>query len=215
MSGRHITRTKVSIVESNPKELDLLCRNLHGLPGMDVVGTHSHAEEALQAMPQTKPQLVMTSVVLNGMDGLELTRRLKQQATRLKVLVVTRSHDRDTLGKALRSGADGYLTKPINREEMVQAVLRVLRGETHIGAPMMRGLVELARGDNGHHTPDSRLTERENELMELLQRGSTDREIGGVLGICETTVKKHLHNVYTKLGVRNRVEALNTLHHPV
>jgi DNA-binding NarL/FixJ family response regulator len=143
-------------------------------------------------------------------DGFEATRRIKSQMSGVKVVMLTVSDDEQDLVTAVKYGADGYLLKDVQPEELFEQLRRIGEGE----APLSRGMTgkllnQLAR--RTRPAPESKaaavLSERECEVLALIVEGSTNQEIGEELGIARNTVKNHLRSIYAKLDVKNRTEA--------
>ena len=188
----------------------------------EVVGQAADGEAALAAARELMPDLVLMDVDMPGCDGLEATRRLTQEMPYVKVIMLTVHEDDDTLFEAIKSGAQGYLVKSIQSREMLELLRGMSRGEAPISRAMAtRILAEFARtggapraegtAGNGSEPeesgPESALTLREQEVLELVSQRYTNKEIAARLIISEYTVKNHLRNILSKLHLRSRVEA--------
>jgi len=200
--------TRVAIVEDNQVIRESLEEYVHGDPEMDCVGCFSTAEEALQGLPALKPDIVLMDIQLPNRSGIECTSRLKQSMPEVKILMVTVYGDPERIFKALRAGACGYLLKRCKPEELIAAIREVRDG----GAPMSREIackvIASFQQPVKVAAEVEELSAREREILDLLAGGHTNKEISNRLGLSEGTVRWHLCNVYTKLHVRTRTEAV-------
>ena len=202
--------TRIAIVEDNKVIRESLAAYVHMAPDLQCVCSCGTAEEALEQLPQHRPDVVLMDIQLPNLSGIECSARLKQLLPEVRIIMVTVYGDPDLIFKALRAGACGYLLKRCTPEELVTAVREVQQG----GAPMSR---EIARKVISHfqsfpEPPDTsseveNLSPREREILELLTQGFSDKEIADRLGVKHGTVRWHLQHVYEKLHVRSRTEA--------
>jgi DNA-binding NarL/FixJ family response regulator len=187
-----------------------LIRLLDAQPDFRVVGEARDGLEAIDKTRQLRPDVVLMDIRMPNCDGLEATRRIKAQLPDVRVVMLTVSDDEQDLVSAVKSGADGYLLKDLQPEELFEQLRRVGRGEI----PLSRGMTgklfsQLSR--RSRPVADAKasavLSERESEVLALVVEGYTNREIGDELGIARNTVKNHLRSVYAKLNVSNRTQA--------
>lgn len=173
---------------------------------LEVVGEGGSAEEALAVIQETAPDLVLLDVNMPGGSGLDILPRLQQELPATKVIVLTVSEDEETLFAAFKLGASGYVVKGVGSEELVSVVKTVHAGETYV-SPGVAGriLADMAKVRQVAGLPD--LSDREQEILERIADGRTNKEIAGELFLSEKTVKHYVTNILTKLHVRNRVEA--------
>lgn len=179
-------------------------------PGLEVVGEASNGEEALQKGKELMPDLILMDVYMPGMGGLEATRRLKEALPYVTIIMLTVSEDDKDLFEAIKAGAQGYLLKNLDPDEFFRTLRGAHRGEAPISKMMANKiLAEFTRLSKGaRETPShERLSPREREVLELLTKGETNKEIAVSLGISENTVKNHLKNILEKLHLENRVQA--------
>lgn len=180
-------------------------------PDIEVVGEASHGVEAVERAADLQPHVVVMDVRMPGMGGIEATRRIRQAQPTTRVVMLTGStEDADLLG-ALRAGATGYLLKETAIEELAPAVRAIARGQALISPSMAAGLVAefnaLSRRVDEQHDHAPRLTDREVEVLRLVARGCSNKEIAAELVIAENTVKNHVRNILEKLQLRTRMEA--------
>ncbi|GLX00419.1 response regulator transcription factor [Microtetraspora sp. NBRC 16547] len=184
---------------------------LDAQPDITVVGEASDGVEAVRAAAELQPDVVLMDIRMPTMDGVEATRRIRA-ATSARVLVLTMFDLDEYVYAALGAGASGFLLKDAHRDELVRAVRVVAAGEGLLAPTVTRRLIEtLARG--GHAVPRLKarldeLTVRERETLAQVARGLSNAEIAAELVVSEHTVKTHVSNLLTKLGLRDRAQAV-------
>ncbi len=145
-------------------------------------------------------------------NGLEATRRIKESLPYVKIVILTVSEEDQNLFEAVKSGAQGYLLKKIEPEDLFEMLRGVSRGEAPMSgttaAKVLGEFTRLARSGPGEGPAHERLSPREREVLELLTKGATNKEIANGLSISENTVKNHLKNILEKLHLENRVQAV-------
>jgi DNA-binding NarL/FixJ family response regulator len=199
---------KVAVVEDSAgvrRSLELL---LNESPGFTCVCTCPTAEDALKNLPVHRPDVVLMDIHLPGLSGIECTARLKQLLPQTQVVMITVYTNTENVFKALRAGASGYLLKRSPPELILEAISEVRQG----GAPMTREIarmvVEAFKQPAPSPQPDAELTPREGEVLEQLAHGSANKEIAATLQVSPETVRYHLKQIYEKLHVRSRTEAV-------
>ena len=178
--------------------------------GFKVVGEAQDGTEALNKAKDLKPDLILMDVYMPGGNGLEATRQIKEALPSVKVVILTVSEEDKNLFEAIKCGAHGYLLKKIEPRDLFEMLRGVFRGEAPISrATAAKILNEFAAQAHRatEEMPEERLSPKEREVIELLTKGSTNKEIGNKLGITENTVKNHLKNILDKLHLENRVQA--------
>ena len=192
---------RIFLVEDHQIVRAGLRRMLELEPDLQVVGEASNGEEALEQLEQLTPDIVITDIQMPRMDGIEFTRRVKQEQPECQVLVLTMYEE--YFEPALQAGAVGYLLKDIHREDLVSAIRSIREGRSPLHLSMQRDrLKSLASGGA------STLSEREQDTLRLVAKGVTTDEIARQLSFSETTVKRTIRNVLDKMGVHNRSEAV-------
>lgn len=178
-------------------------------PGFTVIGEADDGEQALVLSEEFQPDLVLMDIRMEGMDGVEATRRLRKEHPEISVLILTGYGENEVLLQAVEAGAQGFLLKDASAEEVKKAILRVVSGESHMTPSLLRKLMdELAQRERQPEPAHSELTPRELEVLESLARGLSNDEIAQELVISEKTVKTHLGNIFSKLHVDGRAQAM-------
>jgi DNA-binding NarL/FixJ family response regulator len=178
-------------------------------PEFDVLDTFSTAEEALYELPNLKPDIVIMDISLPGMNGIECIRLVKDKSPGTQFMMFTVYENDEKVFEALKAGASGYLLKNTGLVQMIEALKELQNGGSPMSANIARKLVTLFREKEKDAPQLEVLTKREYELLQLLSKGLLYKEISALLNITMNTVKQHIHNVYEKLHVQNRTEALN------
>ena len=189
------------LVEDHQIVREGLRRMLELSPDMLVVAEASSGEEALGKLEQASPDIVITDIKMPGMDGIELTRRVKNTYPLCKVLVLTLYEE--YLTPAVEAGAAGYLQKDLRRDDLIGAIRSVRDGRSPIHMSMDRGHLARLVSDS-----QDGLSGRERTVLSLVARGLTNKDIAEQLSFSETTVKRVIRNVLDKMGVSNRSEAV-------
>lgn len=200
--------TKIAIIEDSQVIRQSLETIVNQAPGFGCVCACATGEEALELVPRHAPDVVLMDIQLPGMSGIECTARLKQVLPSLQIVMVTVYEDTDRILKALRAGACGYLLKRSTPEQIVAAIREVQQG----GAPMTGGVARRVVASLQEPAPGEanlpNLSAREREILALVADGRADKEIAQHLGVSNWTVYWHLKNIYAKLHVRSRTQAV-------
>jgi DNA-binding NarL/FixJ family response regulator len=199
------------VVDDHPMWREAVARDLDE-QGLNVVATAGDGAEAMRRLPAVRPDVVVLDLQMPNLDGVETTRRIVAEHPGVRVLVLTASGEHDDVLEAVKAGATGYLVKSASSAELLDAVRRTGLGEA-VFTPGLAGLVlgEFRRMASSA-PPDEpagttpRLTERETEILRLVAKGLSSRQIADRLVISHRTVQNHTQNVLTKLQLHNRVE---------
>lgn len=200
--------TRVAIVEDNSGLRHSLQRVLNHAPGMKCVGAWADGHLALKQLPALNPDVVLMDINLPGMSGTECTGQLKLLLPDTLVLMVTSYEDTDNIFKALKAGASGYLLKRALLDEILEAINDVRTGGAPMTSEIARKVVHAFREPPPAQASATVLTAREREMLDLLCQGFVNKEVADKLQISYNTVKVHFNNIYKKLHVRSRTEAV-------
>ena len=173
----------------------------------DVVGTVSNGRDLVRKAFQLKPDVIVVDIAMPLLNGLDAGEQVKGVLPAVKLIFLTMNSDTDLAAEAFRRGASGYLLKTCAASEMVIAVRDVLRGKTYISQALCKDEVNyLRRQEKKLVDEDSRLTERQREVLQLLAEGKVMKEIGGVLNMSTRTVAFHKYRIMEALGARSSAE---------
>lgn len=180
----------------------------------------SSGEEVLMTRLSPKPDVILMDFYMKGLNGIETTRSLLEMYPALKIVILTVSDDDEIIAEALLAGAQGFLNKSMHSKEIIQALVQLLAGKIPLSKPISRALLSnlTASGqisERYNQTNPSRnklvkLSSREKEILYNLCLGKSNKEIGQHLFISESTVKNHVRNIFKKLNVNNRTQAITT-----
>jgi len=174
---------------------------------IEVVGEAADGKEAVEKAERLHPDVILMDLVMPGMDGIEATRRITTRQPEIRILVLTSFAEDEKVFPALKAGALGYLLKDAGPEELVRAIRQVYCGESSLHPAIARKVLqELSRPPERPPTPEP-LTERELEVLRLIAKGKSNREIAEELVISEATVRTHVSNILGKLQLASRTQA--------
>jgi two-component system NarL family response regulator len=200
------------VVDDHPIWRDAIERDLRAA-GLDVVAAAGDGEQALRRMAAARPDVVVLDLRLPVLDGVETTRRIAAEHPGVRVLVLSASGEEGDVLSAIKAGATGYLLKEISVEEVAEAIQAVVQGQSLITPSMAsKLLVEFqklsTRTEDRAQYPSPTLTTRELEVLKLVAKGMSNREIADELFISDNTVKNHVRNILEKLHLHSRMEAV-------
>ena len=199
----------VSIVEDNEQFRNGLEAIIHAETDFFLAGSYDSAEKAITGLQHDPPDIVITDISLPGMKGTELIVQLKDKMPQTQFMVCSIHDDNDTIFEALKCGSSGYILKdPVTAAEITKGIRDMYNGGSPM-SPYIAKKVISSFQKPAVNDESSLLSIREREVLELLSKGLLYKEIAEKLGITHETVKKHLKNIYQKLHVQNKIEALN------
>jgi DNA-binding NarL/FixJ family response regulator len=201
--------THVLIVDDHAPFREGLRALLTSVPEMTVAGEAEDGEDAIRKAAILQPDVILMDIQMPGMNGIEATRLIYQSSPHIGVIVLTMFEDDDSVFAAMRAGARGYLLKGADQAEILRAIHSVTSGEALFGPGIARRLINFFTqlGSQAQH-PFPELTEREREVLDLLARGTSNTEIAGALVISQKTVRNHVSNIFNKLQVADRAQAI-------
>ncbi|MDA8212992.1 MAG: response regulator transcription factor [Clostridia bacterium] len=204
--------TRVLIVDDH----SLFRKGIRGIlsaePSIEVVGEASNGLEACEQAKHLMPDIVLMDINMPECSGVEATKRIKEDFPQMKIVMLTVEEDDHFLFKAIKSGAQGYLLKNLEPEELISHIKGIMRGEAPISKSMASKIL-LEFANISKTTPREgqgdrkELSFREKEVLRMVAQGATNKEIGAALCISENTVRNHLRNILEKLQLDNRVQA--------
>ena len=205
---------KVAIVEDDAPFRKSLRRVIESRPDLTCVGECATGAEAMECIPRDKPEVVLMDLNLPDFSGAEVTDRLKVQLPDISVVVLTVYNDADHIFKALRAGACGYLLKQATAQEILDAIADAYRGGAPMTSEIARKVIAAFREPAPAESPADALAPREREILELVANGYANKEIADQLSLTLSTVCWYLHQIYKKLHVQSRVQAVNKFRQP-
>jgi len=199
---------KVAIIEDQREVRDGLSILINGTAGFRTVGSYRSMEEALRCVENEAPDVILTDIGLPGMSGTEGTRILKDRYPDIPVIALTVYDDDEEIFNVLCAGASGYLLKETQPARLLESLREVVSGGAPMSPEVARRVVKLFREFRPPERANYKLTPTENELLKLLVEGHNYKTAGAELGITINTVSFHLRNVYEKLQVHSKSEAV-------
>lgn len=199
---------KVSIVEDNDTIRDSLAAILNGSPGFCCLCACRSAEEAVRKLPSDPPDVVLMDINLPRMSGIECVRELKPRLPKSQIIMLTIEEDARRVFQSLEAGAAGYLVKNLPPARVLEAIEEVHRGGSPMSSQIARMLVQTFHQRGQSKREEENLTPRETQILALIAKGYRSKEVATALEIATPTVETHLRNIYEKLHVRSRAEAV-------
>jgi DNA-binding NarL/FixJ family response regulator len=199
--------TRVLLVDDHELVRQGIGAMLQGSGDIEIVGQARTGREAIEVARRELPDIVLMDVRMPDMDGLEATRKIKEERSRTAVVMLT-MHDNPTyLRDAVRAGAAGYLLKDVSKEELVDAIRQVATGGAFIESQMLKGMLSEMKPGAAAPSAARNLTKREREILALVAEGLSNREIADKLVLSPETVKSHVAAILEKLNVSDRTQA--------
>ena len=202
---------RVLVCDDHPVYRDGLRMLLGSLPGLEVVGVAADGLEAVAQAAELQPDVVVMDLQMPGLNGIEATARMTAEHPHVAVLVLTMYDDDDSVFAAMRAGARGYLLKGAAQDVIARAVTSVAAGEAIFGPAVARKVASYFSGGAPAAAPVElfpQLTPREREVLELLAAGRTNAQIASTLYLSQKTVRNNVSNIFAKLQVAGRAEAI-------
>ena len=194
---------RVVLIDDHLQIHTVVQATLNSTPDFKLVGQGANGQDAIALCEQYKPDIVLMDVVMPIMDGIEATKILHEQFPDIKILVLSSFHDHESVYTMLRNGAVGYLTKDSLAKDLAETIRATFQGKMVFSSEIGAQLVS-----SPHPAVNFHLTDRELEVLLLLAEGLTNQQSAQRLSISVSTLKFHMNNIYDKLGVQTRSEAL-------
>jgi len=208
-------KIKVYIVEDQVNILRTQIKILKKFKEIDVLGSSLSAEDALEEIKELEPDVILMDLGLPGIDGIQLTKLVKEVRPDIEILIFTIFSEEEKVIKAIQAGASGYLLKGTTSEKIIYAIKSVFEGGSFIQPSLARMLLKHFTTDNkrareieDYSDEPVNLTKREVEILQLITKGLTNKEVANVLNLSRSTIRTHLEHIYQKMEVSNRVEAI-------
>ncbi len=196
-------KKRVIIIEDDKILLESYTHIVNSSDKFIVVGSYSNAEDALKEIVRKKAEIVLMDIELPNLNGVKATGIIKEKYPHIEIVMVTIYEDNELVFNALKAGASGYITKSANHIELLAALDEIAKG----GAPMSTKIAKMVI-HNFHINTNSPLTPREKEVLQLMAEGNTYSQISEALFISKETARSHIRNIYTKLQVSSKSEAI-------
>jgi len=205
VKARRSPPIRVMVVDDHTMVRRGLATFLRAFDDMQLAGEAENGEAAIQLCAEVLPDVILMDMVLPMMDGATATRAIRQQFPQVQVVALTSFKEGELIKNALEAGAIGYLLKDVSADELARAIRAAHSGRATLSPEAAQSLVQTS---NQPPAPGLDLTEREREVLGLMIEGLTNAQIAGRLTVSPSTVKSHVSNVLSKLGVASRTEAV-------
>lgn len=199
---------KVAIIEDHQITREAFEQIINLSPDCRCICTCKTAEEGLLTLPQHQPEVVLMDIQMPGMSGVECTEKLKELLPAVQIIMVTVYEDSDTIFRALRAGACGYVLKRVTSEHLLDAIREVQRGGVPMSVEIARKVIGYFQSQTATTKGTEDLSTREREVLDLVANGFSNKDIGEKLGISLSAVLWHLKHIYQKLHVHSRTQAV-------
>jgi two-component system, NarL family, nitrate/nitrite response regulator NarL len=200
-------RVTVLVADDHPIYREGIVRAIKERPDLDLVGEAGDGREALDEIKRLAPTVAVLDIRMPIMDGTQVLSAIRRDGLETKVLFLSAFMEPELAYKTVAAGARGYLSKESSRQEVCEAIAEIARGGTALAAAAQAGLAQQIQERERTGGPP-RLTEREQEVLQLVSEGLSAPDIGKRIHLSTTTVKSHLHSLYEKLGVSDRAAAV-------
>lgn len=199
---------EVALVEDLDDIREGLAALINRSSGFECIAAYSCAEDALRELPDLAPDVVLMDIGLPGMSGIECIQRLKAQCPQMQIMMLTIYNDDEKIFNSLEAGASGYVLKKAPQDKLLEAIRDLHDGGSPMSSEIARKVVQSFQKLHPPSQSAAALSKREQEILAYLSRGYLYKEIAHALHLSVETVRTHLRNIYEKLHVRNRTEAM-------
>jgi DNA-binding NarL/FixJ family response regulator len=202
----------VAIVEDIDSIREGVAKYINAVADMAVIATFSNGEEAVYAIQEKQPDIVIMDINLPGINGIETIKRLKEKCADTQFMVFTIYENDEKVFDALNAGASSYILKKTEPDKIVAAIRELHEGGSPMSASIARKLVQIFQKKTTVSSDAALLSKREMQILELLSKGFLYKEIADQVGITFGTVRQHIYRIYDKLHVHNKTEAINKVY---
>lgn len=200
----------VAVIEDQKDTRKMLSILINGSEGYECVATFENGEDAIAQIPQLAPAVVLTDIHLPGLSGIDCVAQLKTICPDTQFIMCTSLEDTDNIFSALQAGAAGYITKSATPSKILEAITDAHNGGSPMSSQIARKVINFFQQPPiAKNNELEKLSTREQEILQYLAKGYRYKEMAGLLFISIETVRKHIHNIYEKLQVNSRTDALN------
>ena len=199
---------RVLIVDDHSMVRTGLATFIRVQPDLQLVGEARDGQDALRLCEQREPDVVLMDLVMPRMDGVAATHAIRERWPQVQVIALTSFQEKELVQDALQAGAISYLLKDVSTDELADAIRAAYAGRSTLAPEAAQALIQMARSTSESPAPGHDLTPREREVLALMVEGLSNPQIGERLSISVTTVRSHVSNILSKLGVSNRAGAI-------
>jgi DNA-binding NarL/FixJ family response regulator len=204
-------KIKIAIAEDNPALAKSVKENVSSFDNVELLFVVPNGKELIQKIAEQKPDLILMDINMPVMDGIEATQKVKHHFPDIKIIMLTVFDEEDKIFQSIIAGASGYLLKDEKPGKILEAIEDAMAGGAPMSSVIATKALKLIRGQKSEVIPDKNdfnLSKREIEILELISHGDNYHQIAEKLFISPNTVRKHIENIYSKLQVHNKVEAI-------
>ena len=201
-----INKISIIIADDHRVFIDGIKALLRDFPDIDVIGEAGNGQELYELAKERRPELVLTDIQMPVKDGIGATREIHKDFPEIKVIALSMMNESIYIKKMLEAGASGYILKTVNKEELVETIRKVATGGKYFSPEVTAQLMNNFTGKSSQNNPADILTRREKEILSLIAKGFTDKEIAEQVFLSPLTITTHRKNILSKLGLKNKVE---------
>lgn len=202
-------KIKVAIAEDNPNLARSIKENMSSFKDIEILFVASNGKDLLKKISSAIPDIILMDINMPGMNGIETTGIIQHHFPKVKIIMLTVFDDEEKIFQSILAGAKGYLLKDDKPEKIIAALEEVMEGGAPMSPAIARKALQMIIGKNISETKnDFNLTPREKEILEMISKGNNYHIIADKLFVSPRTVRKHIENIYTKLQVHNKVDAV-------
>lgn len=205
-------KIRIGLAEDNPNLRRSIVHTISFFEGVELLFVGNNGIEVLAALESHQPDLILMDINMPGMNGIEATKQVKEKYPEIKVMMLTVFDEDDKIFASILAGASGYLLKDEKPAKLIEAMEECMEGGAPMSSIIATKALSLLRGQHAEKSKNAQehgLTKRELEILQQTASGLTNNQIAEALFISPKTVRKHIENIYQKLHVHNRVEAVN------